>query len=358
MLEGGRDKVSIDASTLGKLRPILDVVRQISKGPDLRNIIVRILDLAIESTGAQRGAVVTFPKGKFKVDLSRHRSGILLRKDERGISKSVLLAVQKTGQKVVCSAAISEARFKLVESVQRLKLRSILCVPIYLRETLIGAFYLDDPSRDTAFGNREVEVAEILTAHAAVAIENARLYKQSHQDRLTHLWNHAHFEQRLRKEVDRAGKGAAKCAVVMIDVDDFKKVNDGYGHEAGNQVLKHVARTLSSTVRSEDVVARAPGPATVARFGGDEFEIVLPGAGRDEARLVANRLVKALGNKKLGVDGKVLRLSISVGAAVYPDDATTPGDLLAKADEALYASKRAGKNQAALYGDPGNGAKP
>jgi diguanylate cyclase (GGDEF)-like protein len=355
MLEGGRDKISIDASTLGKLRPILDVARQINKGPDLRNIIVRILDLALESTGAQRGAVVTFPKGKFKVDLARHRSGIALRKEERGISKTVLLAVQKTGQKVVCSEAVSEPRFKLVDSVQKLKLRSILCVPIYLRDKLIGAVYLDDPSRNTAFGNREIEIAEILTAHAAVAIENARLYKQSNQDRLTHLWNHAHFEQRLRKEVDRAKGNGGKVAVVMVDVDDFKKVNDGYGHEAGNQVLKHVARTLSSTVRSEDGVARAPGPATVARFGGDEFEIVLPGAGRDEARLVANRLVKALGNRKLGVDGKVLRLSISVGAAVYPDDAATADDLLAKADEALYVSKRGGKNRAALIGDPGNG---
>jgi diguanylate cyclase (GGDEF)-like protein len=355
MLEGGRDKVSIDASTLGKLRPILDVVRQISKGPDLRNIIVRILDLALESTGAQRGAIVTFPKGKFKVELARHRSGIALRKEERGISKTVLLAVQKTGQRVVCSEAHSEARFKLVDSVQKLKLRSILCVPIFLRDKLIGAFYLDDPSRNTAFGTREVEIAEILTAHAAVAIENAKLYKQSNQDRLTHLWNHAHFEKRLRKEVDRAKSNGGKCAVVMIDVDDFKKVNDGYGHEAGNQVLKHVARTLSSTVRSEDVIARAPGPATVARFGGDEFEIVLPGAGRDEARIVANRLVKALGNKKLGFDGKVLRLSISVGGAVYPDDSATADDLLAKADEALYVSKRGGKNRAALYGDSSNG---
>ena len=351
MLEGGRDKVSIDASTLGKLRPILDVVRQINKGPDLRNIIVRILDLALESTGALRGAIVTFPKGKFKVEIARHRSGIALKKEERGISKTVLMAVQKTGQRVVSHEAVSEPRFKLVDSVQKLKLRSILCVPIFLRDKNIGAFYLDDPSRNTAFGSREVEIAEILTAHAAIAIENARLYKQSNQDRLTHLWNHGHFEKRLRKEVDRAKANGGKVAVVMIDVDDFKKVNDGYGHEAGNLVLKHVAKTLSLTVRSEDIVARAPGPATVARFGGDEFEIVLPGAGKDEVRLVANRLVKALGNKKLGIDGKVLRLSISVGGAVYPDDSATAEDLLVKADEALYVSKRGGKNRAALSGD-------
>jgi len=137
----------------------------------------------------------------------------------------------------------------------------------------------------------------------------------------------------------------------MIDVDDFKKINDGFGHDVGNQVLKHVAKTLSSTVRSEDLVARAPGPATVARFGGDEFEIILPGAGRDGVRLVAERLVSQLGGKKLGANGKTLRLSISVGGAVYPDHGKSAEEVLRNADEALYKSKRAGKNRAAVFGD-------
>jgi diguanylate cyclase (GGDEF)-like protein len=137
----------------------------------------------------------------------------------------------------------------------------------------------------------------------------------------------------------------------MIDVDDFKKINDGFGHDVGNRVLKHVAKTLASTVRSEDLVARAPGPATVARFGGDEFEIILPGAGRDAVRRVADRLVAQLGGKKLGVNGKTLRLSISVGGAVYPDHGKSAEEVLHNADEALYKSKRAGKNRAAVFGD-------
>lgn len=351
MPEDGREKMTFDAATLAKLRPILDVVRQINKGPDLRKIILQILNLAIESCGAQRGAIITFRSGKYKVELSRHRSGVKLRKDERGISKTVLMSVEKTGARVVCSEAIQEPRFRLVDSVQRLGLRSIICLPIILHDKPIGAFYLDDPSRATAFGPREIEVAEILAGHASIAIENARLYKQSNQDRLTRLWNHAHFEKRLDEEIERARRKERKCGVIMIDVDDFKKINDGFGHDVGNQVLKHVAKTLSSTVRAEDLVARAPGPATVARFGGDEFEIILPGAGREGVRLVAERLVAQLGGKKLGANGKTLRLSISVGGAVFPDHARSPQELLNKADEALYQSKRSGKNRAAVSGD-------
>lgn len=353
MPDGSRERVSFDGSTLAKLRPLLEVVRQINKGPDLRRIISQILDLALESCGALRGAVVTFRNGRYKVELARHRSGVALRKEERGISKTVLMSVEKTGRRVLCSEAAAEARFRLVDSVQRLNLRSVLCVPILLRDKPVGAVYLDDPSRADAFGAREVDVAEILTGHASIAIENARLYKQSNQDRLTRLWNHAHFEKRLTAELDRARRKGSRCGVIMIDVDDFKKINDGFGHDVGNQVLKHVARTLSATVRAEDLVARAPGPATVARFGGDEFEIILPGAGREGVRLVAERLVSQLGGKKLGAGGRTLRLSISVGGAVFPDHASNPEQLLQRADEALYQSKRGGKNRAAVFGDRG-----
>jgi diguanylate cyclase (GGDEF)-like protein len=351
MNDGAREKMSFDSSTLAKLRPILDVVRQINKGPDLRRIVGQILQLTLESCGAQRGAIITFHKKGYKVEMARHRSGVKLRPEERGISRTILQTVEKTGSRVVCAEATTEPRFTLVDSIQRLKLRSVLCLPILLRDKPIGVLYLDDPSRGAAFGQREVEVAEILTGHASIAIENARLYKQSNQDRLTRLWNHGHFEKRLEEEIERARRRKRPCGVIMIDVDDFKKINDGFGHDVGNQVLKHVARTLSSTVRAEDLVARAPGPATVARFGGDEFEIILPGANRDGVRLVASRLVSQLGGKKLGANGKSLRLSISVGGAVFPDHARTPAELMQKADEALYESKRAGKNRAAVYGD-------
>ncbi len=138
----------------------------------------------------------------------------------------------------------------------------------------------------------------------------------------------------------------------MIDVDDFKGINDTYGHEAGNVVLQHLARGLASTLRAHDLVARAGGKKldpTVARFGGDEFEIILPGTGREGTLRAAQRLVAALGGSKIRAGERYIKLSISVGGAVFPDDARTLKDLQERADEALYASKRGGKNRAAVW---------
>src|SRR6185295_1458286 len=130
MQDGGRERMAFDASTITKLRPILDVIRQLNKGPDLQKIIQQILDLMIESCGAQRGAIIMFHTRGYKVEMARHRSGVKLRKEERGISRTVLMTVEKTGQKVVCSEAATEPRFKLIDSVQGLKLRSVLCLPL------------------------------------------------------------------------------------------------------------------------------------------------------------------------------------------------------------------------------------
>src|SRR5689334_9568124 len=152
MSDGARERMSFDQSTITKLRPILDVIRQLNKGPDLRKIIAQILDLAVESCGAQRGAVITFHSRGYKVEMARHRSGVKLRKEERGISRTILMTVEKTGQRVVVSEALSEPRFSLIDSVRGMKLKSILCLPILLRDKPIGAFYLDDPSRVQAFG--------------------------------------------------------------------------------------------------------------------------------------------------------------------------------------------------------------
>jgi diguanylate cyclase (GGDEF)-like protein len=347
-----RDRTTPELSA--RLKPILEVVRQINREFDLRSVLTRILEILLDTCNARRASILIFRgRDKVKLKLALDRAGHKPETRDLGLSRQVLARVRDEGRRVLSLDARVDPALLPSATVPLFNLRSILCLPLRIKDRTIGAVYLDNPEQAGAFGPREIETAELLTEHAALAMENAHLQKESSRDRLTGVYNHAYFLKRLERELERARQGGHGCGLLMLDLDDFKSINDTHGHEAGNVVLKHVARVLGTTVRGDDLVARVqdrPLNPTVARYGGDEFEVILPGAGRDGTRRAADRLVLALAGSRVAVGEKRLALSVSVGGAVFPDDAQGAQDLRVRADEALYKSKRAGKNRATLYG--------
>ena len=335
------------------LRPILDVVKKINSERNLRRLVTMILDTAIEFSNATRGTIAIFKDESFNAELSRHRTRGEINHSEIPSLAAVLRRVQKSGKELLVDDLAQDPGLRPPAIAAGRDGLSIVCMPLRVKSRLMGAVYLDNTDETSAFGPREREFAEILAEHAAIAIENALLYRKSTQDRVTNVYNHSAFEQFLDDELDLARRGGYPLGLLMIDVDDFKEINDVHGHEVGNDVLRNVAYTLSTTVRGADIVARGkPNAPVVARYGGDEFEIILPNATREGALSTAKRLATLFKGQKFMCGTKRLKLSVSIGVAVFPLDATDTHELLLRADEALYNAKRAGKGRAAAWKSP------
>jgi diguanylate cyclase (GGDEF)-like protein len=160
-------------------------------------------------------------------------------------------------------------------------------------------------------------------------------------DRLTTLYNYSYFVDRLQEEVKRADRYHTSLSLIMIDIDHFKEFNDTFGHFKGNLLLSKLAKSIKQQVREID---------TVARYGGEEFAALLPNAG-DEAIRVAERIRKAV--EEMEFEGDALqpkaKKTISVGVAIYPNDADDDTGFIVKADEALYWAKASGRNKVCVY---------
>jgi len=200
--------------------------------------------------------------------------------------------------------------------------------------------------RDRGFTAAEQELFTDFSLYVGLIVESAQLYHRTEalaqRDSLTDLYNKRRFTESLAHEVDRARAGDLQVALILLDVDDFKLYNDAHGHPAGDAALQKVAEILVGNTRADDVVARV---------GGEEFAVVLPATGREGARRVAETLRETTEATVFGGEGTEGHLTLSLGVAVFPDDAADPDALVAQADAALYRGKGSGRNRVRWAGD-------
>jgi diguanylate cyclase (GGDEF)-like protein len=162
-------------------------------------------------------------------------------------------------------------------------------------------------------------------------------YKLATTDGLTNLFNHRYFQEHLTKSMKKCDKTGERFSLVLIDIDHFKKFNDTYGHQAGDEVLRQVGQTLRKAVKAHDLVAR---------YGGEEMVIVLDKAHSEAALKIANRICKTVADRPFELsEGLTVNVTISLGVATYPIDGTTSAELIEFADQGLYRAKKNGRNQ-------------
>ncbi len=218
---------------------------------------------------------------------------------------------------------------------------ALISIPLVARSRIKGVFNLYRSGVDVTFSDIEFELAKRFADAAALAIDNAqiraRLEHLAQTDSLTGLFNHRSFHERLLSALQDASRTHSMVAVLMLDIDDFKRVNDVHGHGVGDEVLKVLADTLRTTVRPEE---------DVCRLGGEEFGVIMTACDPEDAGVVAKRIVNRLGELDLPAVGKV---TVSLGLALGPEHAMNPRELAACAEAAMMTAKAQGKNRVVLY---------
>jgi diguanylate cyclase (GGDEF)-like protein len=220
---------------------------------------------------------------------------------------------------------------------------ALITVPLIARGALKGALNIYRIGEDAVFHEHEFELAKWFGDAAALAIDNAqvkaRLEHLAQTDSLTGLYNHRFFHERLRSELTRASRSHDPVAVLMFDLDDFKRVNDVYGHGAGDQLLVQISKLALETVRGSDVVCR---------IGGEEFGVIMPTCDAGDALALAARFTERLREVDFEPAG---RMTVSIGISQGPQHAMNPRELITCAEAAMMTAKARGKDQTVLFDD-------
>jgi diguanylate cyclase (GGDEF)-like protein len=256
------------------------------------------------------------------------------------IGEGVAGWVARSGEATIVNDAARDPRFtRRVDARTQFETRSILAAPLVSRGRTIGVLEIINKLRGR-FTRQDLALVLTLVEPCAIAIENATLFQRTEQltitDDLTRLFNSRYLNLYLGREISRCKRHGIPLSVIFLDLDGFKGINDQYGHLAGSGTLTEVGTILAAGVRESDILAR---------YGGDEFVVVLPETPASGALVIAERLRRAVEEHRfLEPQGICARISASFGIATYPDHALSPEGLIQKADQAMYRVKEREKN--------------
>ena len=347
VLSRQRRDASVDK---GDLFCVLEILKAISARRRSHDILFVFVEKIAQIIGIDRCSVVRLWGGS--------EMGHVLASHEDSQVYNLLIDIRKypelqhvlhTGSKAVISDVQNDP---LVEGfsaeLASAEIASVLVIPIVLHDENVGSLFLRAARRKGVFSDREINFCEIVAEAAANALERAHLFESIQRanerleylavtDGLTGLYNHRHIRERLDEEFERAQRYHLPLSCLLLDIDNFKQINDTWGHLQGDYILRELARRITATVRKSDIIAR---------YGGEEFIVLLPQTGVEGAKVEAERLLRHVNGKAFEGMPEGKRVTVSIGVAVLEHDRMTSSEAMIRvSDTALYEAKRLGKNR-------------
>ena len=328
---------------VNSLRGMIDVARTVVSTLELDQVLHVILTSAMRFADEPAGTIALYDTVQGELTLHAHQ-GLTPQFVETGcweIRPDGVTGRAVSGGEILFVSDTEKATLFINPIVVREGIRSLVCIPLKVQSRLVGVLHLYGFA-PREFDRERMKLLDILASFAAMSVDNAQLHARTRlmaiTDALTGLYNRRYFQQMFSRELNRARRYAKPLSLIMMDVDDFKKFNDTYGHPHGDKVLGVMGDILAEALRNTDFAFR---------YGGEEFIVMLPETDFSSALQVAERIREAVELKSADELRGIAPhgVTASVGVVSYPRDGETRDDLLKRVDELLYRAKERGKNR-------------
>ncbi len=330
-LLSGRDEL------VRELAGLLEVSEAAGAASDECQLAAQLASRMRRATGADAARISRWEEGSTVLRLLA-RDGIAAGEGVVELAESALhWSALRDGRPVLAQVDALDPGAE-AQALRASGVRTLMLLPLTAGGRTIGLVELIGVNRPLSVNESQLHSLEAMASLTASGLERVRMFEQlrsaADTDLITGVHNHRYLQERLRQEVARAARSHSQLAVLMMDLDKFKQVNDRHGHADGDGVLHNIGATILAGVRANDIVAR---------YGGDEFVVIMPETSADQAERVADRVVRAIRACRHSLsDGAQVSVGVSAGLAMYPNDGRTTAQLLGAADAAMYDIKRTG----------------
>jgi diguanylate cyclase (GGDEF)-like protein len=337
-----------------EITTLYEIGQQMSEvGTDIDRLLDIIIDKSMEAAGAERASLMLMNDDE-KLEVQRVRvwdknsgKSISIENFPKnitiGLGEGIAGKVVLTSQMYVANNIGNDENFKPYDNIAISTPERLVCIPLKIKKHTFGVINIANKRDGSEFNEKDTGLLQTLANQAALALDNAKLFKLAITDGLTDLFMVRYFKNRLEEEIKRARRYGAVFSLIFMDIDHFKSFNDTYGHQQGDVVIRECAAMIKKTIRTDIDIP--------ARYGGEELIVLLPETDDEGAYVVAERLRVAIEEYEFPGQEEPLHVTISLGISCYPKHATTGLELIQKADTALYFSKENGRNQTTIYSE-------